>query len=138
MIKDYKNQKLQQLLFGVVLFVLYAILMQDFTSSLIIIAILTLIIAMGFNTYLLYDIEIQEDIIIIKTYSLLTKKTQLELSKKDLVDLRYNDAFFTSYNLIINYKEDGEVITKKLYLNAEPWDDLMLKLHELKGITLMR
>lgn len=135
MIRDYKSQKIQQLVFGVVLFVLYALVMQDFTSSLIMVAILTLIIAMGFNTHLLYDLEIQDDLIIIKIYSLLTKRTQLQLHKTAIVDFIYNDSFFSSYNLTLHYKEENQVLKKRLYLNAEPWDDLILKLHELKRIA---
>lgn len=132
---DYKNQKLQQLLYGVGLFVAYALLMQDFTGSLIIVAILTLIIAMGFNTQLLHSVEIIDDTITIKTYSLLTKNKQLQLQKAAIIDLSYNDSFFSSSNLSLAYKQDNKVISKKLYLNAEPWDELMLKLHELKKLT---
>lgn len=135
MIKEFKQQKIQQLLFGIILFVLYSIIMKDFTSSLIIVAVLTLMIGIGFNTSLLYDVEIEEDIIIIKTYSLLGREGIIKIKKNNLADLEYNDSFFSSYNLVVIFRDQGKLIRKKLYLNAEPWDKLMLKLYELKKLT---
>ena len=92
-----------------------------------------LLIGIAYNSKLLTNIKNNEEFIIFETYSIITQKEEIKITKSQLTDIIYNsDSLFNSYNLIINYQGTNGIIKKKLYLNAEPWSELNSEISRIK------
>ncbi|WP_157418012.1 hypothetical protein [Aequorivita capsosiphonis] len=133
MIKKYKIQKLIQFSIGV----LWLIGIYFFVDSDIIqIGMFAFILLIGIanSTKLLIKIKKNEGFLIFEIYSILTQKEEIRILESQLTEIRYySNLFFNSHNLILKYNGTNGIVTKKLYMNAEPWSDLTSELKKIKS-----
>ena len=132
MIKKYRNQKLVHLILGVIwlIYIWYSV-----DSHIIQIGMLALIIFIGiaYSTKLLTNIKKSDGFYSFETYSIITQKEDMKISESQLVDLQYySDSFFKSYNFVLKYDGTNGVVTKKLYLNAEPNSELRSEINRIR------
>ena len=131
MIKRYRNQKIIQLTIGII----WLIGIYFFVDSDIIrIGMLTFILFIGiaYSTKLLTNIKLNEGFYVFETYSIITQKEEIKVAESELTQILYNNSFFNSHNLILKYDGTNGVISKRLYLNAEPWSELTSELNRIK------
>lgn len=132
MIKKYKIQKLVQFSIGV----LWLIGIYFFVESDILqIGMLAFILLIGiaYSTKLLTNIKKIEESYIFETYSIITQKEEIKISESQLTEILYTNSLFNTHNLIIKYNGTNGIITKKLYVNTEPWSKLTSDLTQIKN-----
>ena len=132
MLKKYRNQKLIQLTLGI-LFLIGIYYTVD--SDIIRIGMLGLflIIGIAYNAKLLTNIRTENGFYIFETYSIITQREEIRISKSQLTEISYdNNSIFNSYNLILKHNGTNGVVNKKLYLNADPWSELIAELNRIK------
>ncbi|WP_271393750.1 hypothetical protein [Aequorivita sinensis] len=132
MIKKYRNQKLVQLILGIIwlIYIWYSV-----DSHIIQIGMLALIIFIGiaYSTKLLTNIKKSDGCYSFDTYSIITQKEEMKIPESQLVDLQYySDSFFKAYNFVLKYDGTNGVVTKKLYLNAEPNSELRSEINRIR------
>ncbi|UAB75664.1 hypothetical protein [Mesoflavibacter sp. SCSIO 43206] len=132
MIKRYRNQKLVQCIIGIIWLVgIYFFVDSDIIQ----IGMVAFIFFIGivYSTKLLTDIKISDGFYIFETYSIVTQKEEIKISKSQLNEILYNSDFlFNSHNVIIKYNGENGVVNKKLRLNTEPWSKLTSDLNRIK------
>jgi hypothetical protein len=132
LIKKYKKQKIVQLAIGLI----WLIGIYFFVDSDIIrigMLVFILFIGIAYSTKLLTNIKMNDGFYIFETYSIITKNEEIKISESQITDILFNtDSFFNSHNLILKYKGTNGIISKKLYLNAEPWSELTSELTRIK------
>ena len=90
-------------------------------------------IGIAYSTKLLTNIKISDGFYIFETYSIVTQKEEIKISKSQLNEILYNSDFlFNSHNVIIKYNGENGVVNKKLRLNTEPWSKLTSDLNRIK------
>jgi len=132
LIKKYRNQKLVQLILGIIwlIYIWYSV-----DSHIIQIGMLALIIFIGiaYSTKLLTNIKKSDGCYSFDTYSIITQKEEMKIPESQLVDLQYySDSFFKAYNFVLKYDGTNGVVTKKLYLNAEPNSELRSEINRIR------
>ncbi|MCP4056293.1 MAG: hypothetical protein GY738_03045, partial [Pseudoalteromonas sp.] len=132
LIKRYRNQKLVQCIIGIIWLVgIYFFVDSDIIQ----IGMVAFIFFIGivYSTKLLTDIKISDGFYIFETYSIVTQKEEIKISKSQLNEILYNSDFlFNSHNVIIKYNGENGVVNKKLRLNTEPWSKLTSDLNRIK------
>ncbi len=133
MIKRYRNQKIFQLAIGIVWLIgVYFFIDSDIIR--IVMLAFVLFVGIAYNTKLLTNIKKTDGFYIFETYSIITQKEEIKISDSQLNAILYNtDSLFNSHNLILKYNGTNGVISKKLYLNAEPWSELTSELSRIKN-----
>ncbi|WP_417237474.1 hypothetical protein [Bizionia paragorgiae] len=104
-------------------------------SHIIQIGMLALIIFIGiaYSTKLLTNIKKSDGCYSFDTYSIITQKEEMKIPESQLVDLQYySDSFFKAYNFVLKYDGTNGVVTKKLYLNAEPNSELRSEINRIR------
>ena len=132
MIKRYRNQKLVQCIIGIIWLVGIYFFVD---SNMIRIGMVAFIFFIGiaYSTKLLTNIKISDGFYIFETYSIVTQKEEIKISKSQLNEILYNSDFlFNSHNVIIKYNGENGVVNKKLRLNTEPWSKLTSDLNRIK------
>lgn len=132
MIKKYRNQKLVQLILGIIwlIYIWYSV-----DSHIIQIGMLALIIFIGiaYSTKLLTNIKKSDGCYSFDTYSIITQKEEMKIPESQLVDLQYySDSYFKAYNFVLKYDGTNGIVTKKLYLNAEPNSELRSEINRIR------
>ncbi|MEM0519473.1 hypothetical protein [Aequorivita flava] len=90
-------------------------------------------IGIAYSTKLLTKIKLSDGFYIFETYSIVTQKEEIKISESQLTEIIYkSDLLFNSHNLILKYNGTNGVVTKKLYLNSEPWSELASELNRIK------
>lgn len=88
-----------------------------------------------YNAKLLVNIKKNDGFLIFETYSIITRKEEIKILKSQLAEIQYSsNLFLNSHNLILKYDGRNGVITKKLFVNAEPWAELTADLKLIKEI----
>ncbi|WP_310991608.1 hypothetical protein [Aequorivita marina] len=132
MIKKYRNQKLRQLIFGIIWLVWIGVSVDSHIIQTGLFAFL-LFIGIVYSTKLLTNIKKSDGFYSFETYSVIIQKETIKISESQLVDLQYYaDSFFKSYNLVLKYDGTNGVITKKLYLNAGPHSELRSEINRIR------
>lgn len=134
MIKKYRIQKLDQFSIGVIWLIgVYFFVESNFIQIGMLVFIL--IIGIMYNAKLLVNIKKNDGFLIFETYSIITQKEEIKILESQLTEIRYNsNLFLNSHNLILKYEGTNGLITKKLYVNAEPWSELTSGLRLIKEI----
>src|SRR5690606_5635385 len=123
-IKKYRKQKIFQLIIGVIWLVGIYFFVD---SSIIQVGMFAFILFIGiaYSPKLLTNIKINDEFFIFETYSIITQKEDIKISESEITDVVYTaNSLFNSHNLILKYNGKNGIISKKLYLNAEPWSKL--------------
>ncbi len=132
MIKKYRNQKIIRL----TLTIIWLIGIYYFVDSDIIqigMLVFIIFIGIGYSPKLLTNIKVNDGFYIFETYSIITQKEEIKISESQLIQILYNnDSIFNSHNLTLKYNGTNGVVYKKLYLNAEPWSELISDLSRIK------
>lgn len=132
MIKKYRNQKLIQLTLGI-LWLVYIGFSVDSHIIQIGMFVFILFVGIAYSTKLLTNVKKSDGFYTFETYSIITQKEEIKISESKLVDLQYyTDSFFKSYNFILKYDGTNGVITKRLYLNAEPHSELRSEINRIR------
>ena len=132
MINLYRKQKLVQLSLGI-FFLIGIYFSLDYSILKIGLFVILLLIGIAYNSKLLTNIKRESGFYIIETYSIINKKEEMKISESKLADISYdNNSILKSHNLILRYNGANGIVVKKLYLNAEPWSELMTELIVIK------
>ena len=106
-------------------------------SDIIRIGMMTFILLIGiaYNAKLLTNIKTENGYCIFETYSIITQKEEIKIAESQLTEISYNiDSLLNSHNLILKHNGTNGSISKKLYINAEPWSELNAELSRIKKL----
>lgn len=125
-INKFKKYKFYQLLYLIVFSVaLYFFEKELFSIAIIILYLLSLV----FSNTLLYEVKIENDSYVFKTYSLFYKKEEVIISKRDFISIEYHtEKIFRNDALEISFRGEFSTIKRDFYINSPPWDELTQKI----------
>lgn len=94
---------------------------------------LIIFIGIAYSTKLLTNIKKSDGCYSFDTYSIITQKEEMKIPESQLVDLQYySDSYFKAYNFVLKYDGTNGIVTKKLYLNAEPNSELRSEINRIR------
>ncbi|MDP2686835.1 MAG: hypothetical protein Q8O62_06410 [Aequorivita sp.] len=93
-------------------------------------AAIGLLIVFAYNLFkrnkILLEIDLNDKIVIIRSYSILNGKKELNLKIDDIIEIDFFRGLF------IKYKNHNEKTAQSFEINAEPWNSLYGQIRQLK------